>query len=236
MPESLTPESLATAVLGIVLVDLVLSSDNAVVIGLAARQLSGAQRQRAILVGGAGAIGLRMLFTALAGLLLRIPLLQFAGGLILIWIAWKLLQGPPPAASHEVAAGETLGEAVRIIITADAVMSLDNILAVGGLSHGQVLLLLFGLGLSMPILLFGSTLVALVTRRLPVLAYLGGAILAWTAGTMLLSDPWLSPLLRSVAALQLLLPLGLTIGLPILSLAIRERGQTGPTLTSPRSE
>ena len=177
---------LLRAVLSIVVIDLVLSGDNAVVIGMAARRLSAEQRRRAILFGAGGAIVLRVLFTALAALLLGVPLIQAAGGVLLIWIAYSLLrQGHEEKAVKE---GTNLFEAVRTIILADVVMSLDNILAVGGAAHGELRLLLFGLALSMPIIMFGSNLVALLMNRLPWLVYLGAAILVYTGGEMIFSD------------------------------------------------
>lgn len=197
-------------VLGIIVADLVLSGDNAVVIGMAAHRLPERQRRRAIVIGGAGAIGVRVTFTALATFLLAVPLLQALGGAILVWIAFKLLrQEAEVEAGLNVAA--SMIEAIRIIILADVVMSLDNILAVGALAHGDVGLLLFGLVLSMTILLFFGRLVAELLEKLPWLAYLGSGILAWTAGEMLVRDRLLFTLLgqglyASVGAVELLHP------------------------------
>src|SRR4029079_4341779 len=154
-------------------IDLVLSGDNAVVIGMASRRLPSEQRRRAIMLGAVGAILLRVTFTAMVALLLGIPLLQAIGGAVLIWIAFKLLREEHNEQS--VREGSNLFEAVRTIIIADVIMSLDNILAVGGAAHGNLALLLFGLALSMPIIMFGSNLVALLMNRLPWLVYLGSA-------------------------------------------------------------
>jgi YjbE family integral membrane protein len=167
-------------------IDLVLSGDNAVVIGMAARRLSPEQRRKAIIFGAAGAIGLRVTFTALTAVLLGIPLLQAIGGSVLIWIAFKLLR--QDHSEHLIQEGANLFEAVQTIVVADVIMSLDNILAVGGAAHGNLALLLFGLALSMPIIMFGSNLVALLMNRLPWLVYLGSAILAYTAGEMIFED------------------------------------------------
>jgi len=134
---------------------------------------------------------LRVFFTALVAVLLGIPLLQAAGGLLLIWIAFKLLR--QSSDEHTVKEGVNLFDAVRTIILADVIMSLDNILAVGGAAHGNLLLLLFGLCLSMPIILFGSSLVAALMNRLPWLVYLGAAILVYTAAEMILEDRMLGP-------------------------------------------
>ncbi len=173
-------------IFSIVVIDLALSGDNAVVIGMAARRLSEQNRRRAIMWGGAGAIGLRILFTAMAALLLGIPYLQAIGGALLLWIAYRLLR-PEDHSAHVGEAG-SLGEAIRTIILADVVMSFDNILAVGGAAHGNVGLLLFGLVLSIPIILFGSELVARVIGRYPVVLYVGVLVLVHTAVSMLLED------------------------------------------------
>jgi YjbE family integral membrane protein len=177
---------LIKAVLSIVVIDLVLSGDNAVVIGMASRRLAPEQRRRAIVLGALGAIVLRVTFTAMVAILLGIPLLQAIGGAVLIWIAFKLLRDNHD--EQHVREGANLLDAVRTIILADVIMSLDNILAVGGAAHGHLGLLLFGLALSMPIIMFGSNLVALLMNRLPWLVYLGSAILAYTAGEMIFED------------------------------------------------
>ncbi len=197
-----------TGVLGIVVVDLVLSGDNALVIGMAARQLPPRQRRLAILVGGGASIGLRVLFAAMASLLLAIPLLEAAGGIVLLWIAWKLLRSAHP--THAVAAGVTFLASLRTIILADVVMSLDNILAVAGVAHGSVALLLFGLGLSMPLVLFGSGLIAVLMARVPSLVFLGSGVLAWTSGQMIVGDDVVGQILPDVAFVEWLIPLLLT--------------------------
>jgi YjbE family integral membrane protein len=189
---------LVESIFSIVVIDLVVSGDNAVVIAMATRLLAPAKRRHAIVLGAAGAITLRVLCTALVAVLLGIPLLQAAGGLLLLWIAYKLLRQRERA--HLVSEGGSLGEAVRTIILADAIMSLDNMLAVGGAAHGNIALLLFGLALSMPIIVFASGLIAGILDRLPWLLYLGAAILAYTAAGMLLEDPLVRPLYPHTAA------------------------------------
>jgi YjbE family integral membrane protein len=173
--------------LSIIIIDLVLSGDNAVVIGMAASRLPADQRRKAIVWGGAGAVGLRMFFTVLAALLLDVPLLQAIGAFLLLYIAFKLLK-PVAAHSHEIAAAGSLREALQTIIMADVIMSLDNILAVGGAAHGHLGLLIFGLALSIPILLFGSSLIARAIDRYPVLNYIGSGILVITAARMFFED------------------------------------------------
>jgi len=179
---------LLTKLGAIIVIDLVLSGDNAVVIGMAARSLPPDSRKRAILLGGVGAVGLRIFFTILAALLLDIPLLQAIGAFLLLYIAFKLVR--PVVHDEHVTEASNLREAVKTIILADVVMSLDNILAVGGAAHGDLWLLLFGLALSIPILLFGSSIVARMMGRLPILVYVGAAILVLTATRMFFHDKW----------------------------------------------
>lgn len=183
MPEI---DSAIVPIFKIILADLILSGDNAVVIGMAARSLSPRNRRRAIVFGGAGAIGLRILFTAMAALLLDIPYLQAAGGLLLLYIAFKLVR--PQAHGESVTEAGTLGEAIRTIILADVVMSLDNILAVAASAEGHLWLLLFGLALSIPLILFGSEVVARLLGRYPILVYVGAVVLVITAVEMLVED------------------------------------------------
>lgn len=172
----------------VVLIDLVLSGDNALVIGMACANLPAQQRRKGVLYGSLAAVVLRVLLAAAAAMLLRIPLLRAAGGLLLLWIAYKLGR-PPSDGGHDVKPGATLAEAVRTIALADLVMSLDNVLAVGGVSGGNLALLLFGLGLTIPIIMWGSGFVARLLCRLPWLGQVGAAVLAWTAGGMIAADP-----------------------------------------------
>jgi YjbE family integral membrane protein len=210
--------TLLAAVASIVVMDLVLSGDNAMVIGMAAHHLPAKQQRLAIVLGGVAAIALRVMFTIMAALLLGIPLLQAIGGLVLLWIAFKLLREEEMEDEPRIASEPTggLGNAVRTIILADVVMSLDNILAVAGASHGNLELLIFGLCLSMPILMFGSGLVAAVIDRFPWLVYLGVFVLTWTSGRMIVHDKVVSgqigqsPVFEPVAAVTLtLIVLGL---------------------------
>ncbi|MBX6771615.1 MAG: YjbE family putative metal transport protein [Chloroflexi bacterium] len=201
--------SILANALSIVVLDLVLSGDNAVVIGLAARRLPPRQRRLAILLGGAGAIGLRVLFAALAAVLLAVPLLQAVGGVLLLWIAWKLLHDE--GEEHTPTEGGTLFQALQTIILADAVMSLDNILAIAGVSHGDIIQLLLGLLLSMPIILSGSGLVAMLMNRLPWLVFVGAGILTWTAGGMIQEDAVVGQLIPLDGGFGLIVPLALTL-------------------------
>lgn len=178
------------AILQIIMIDLVLSGDNAVVIAMAARRLPEAQQKNAIFWGGAAAIGLRVIITAVVAIALKIPLLQLGGGLLLCWIALKLLIGGEEESAN-VKEANTLRDAVVTIIMADFVMSLDNMLAVGGASHGSLPLLLFGLFVSMAVIMFASSYIARAMNNYPWLVYVGAGILTWTAAKMIMEDRWL---------------------------------------------
>lgn len=204
MPFGIDPQMLG-AIGGIILVDLALSGDNALVIGAAAAGLPPRQRAMAIGAGGAGAIVLRAAFAIAATLLLQLPLLQALGGLLLLWIAVRLLQDrserqhvaksdPAEGAAGAKAAGSEHGAsrgffgALLTILVADVTMSLDNVLAVGALAAGHLPLLVIGLLLSMALLLVGSALVATLIGRLPWLLDVAALVLGWTAGNMVLHD------------------------------------------------
>jgi YjbE family integral membrane protein len=191
------------SVLSIILIDLVLSGDNAVVIGMAARSLSPENRRRAIIFGGMGAVALRIFFTAIVSFLLTVPYLQLAGGLLLLYVAYKLVR--PQTGHGEVAAAGSLREAIQTIILADVVMSLDNILAVAGAAHGDLTLLLFGLALSIPILLLGAELVARLLGRFPILVYVGAVVLIYTAVGMILEDPFIHDNFVATLPIQLVI-------------------------------
>jgi YjbE family integral membrane protein len=174
----------------IVVADIVLSGDNAVVIGLAVASLPVAMRKQAILLGTAGAIGLRIIFTLISAVLLGIPLLGAIGGLTLLWVGWKLLAQEE---SHEEgkAASGTYWDAIRTIVIADAVMSLDNALAVAGAAHGDFLLLMIGLALSIPLLMVGSNVVSGLFNKYPWLVYIGAGLIAWVAADLIHEDKFL---------------------------------------------
>ena len=220
---------------GIVLVDLVLSGDNALVIGAAAASLPRQQRYTAILVGGIGAIVLRILFTLAAALLLQLPLLQAIGGILLIAIAAKLLHDRERDLKKHAAASEAAPEtedaasasdgsggvnqgvqrgfvsALLTIIVADVTMSLDNVLAVAALASEHIPLLIGGLLLSILILLVGSALVAELINRLPWLLDVAALVLGWTAANMILHDRRLGPILEQQSWTALVVP-GVILG------------------------
>jgi YjbE family integral membrane protein len=196
----------------IVLIDLTLAGDNALVIALAVRTLPRRQQLLGRIWGTAGAVVLRLAFIAIATWLLRIPLLQVVGGLVLIGIAIRLVRQDTGADAHaNVRHGTTLREAVWIIMVADAAMSLDNVLAVAAAAHGDVLLVILGIGLSLPIVVWGSGLLALLMNRFTWIIWLGGGVLGYFAGEMILRDHaverWLGPLPAWLAAVPLLLAL-----------------------------
>ena len=174
------------ALLGIMMVNIVLSGDNAVVIALASRSLPPKQQNMAIFWGSAGAIILRILLTLVAVWLLAIPYLQFCGGILLIWIAAKLLVEE----EHEenIESSSSYISAIKTIITADVVMSLDNTLAIAAIAKGDYLLLGLGLGLSIPLIVFGSKLLMAIMEKYKWIVYAGAALIAWTAGAMIVHD------------------------------------------------
>ncbi|WP_457638092.1 TerC family protein [Oceanithermus sp.] len=187
-------EKTLVGLFSIVLIDLVLSGDNAVVIGMAVRDLPGQLRNQAILVGTLGAIGLRVTFTILAALLLEVPYLRTAGGFLLFWIAAKLVRADEEEA--HVNSASSFWQAVALIIVADFTLSLDNILAVAGAANGHLGLLTFGLFLSIPILMLGSAAIASLLNRWPWLNWLGALIIVWAGAQLISHDPsihlWLS--------------------------------------------
>ncbi len=196
---------LLTKILSIIFINVVLSGDNALVIGMAARTLAPRQRRMAIILGGAGAIVLRIIFTAIAAFFLHVPLLEALGGIVLVWVAFKLLNDESDA--HNIQAGDSLVSAVRTIIVADVVMSLDNMLAIGGAAGGSIELLLFGLGLSMPFILIGSNYLARLLNRYPWLMIGGSVVLAITAARMIADDKLVSDAVGEQAKLPLMIAL-----------------------------
>lgn len=201
----MSPLEIGSALASLVVIDLVLSGDNALVIGMAAHRLPPRQRRTAIVLGGVGAVGLRALLSAVTTLLLLIPALKLVGGGLLAWIAFKLLKQDEEA-SEGVAAGANLWDALRTIIAADFIMSLDNVLAIGGAAHGNVPLLVIGLALSMPLVLFSGGVFAELINRFGWLAYVGAAVIAYTAGQLLVEDPIVHGLLEHLPFLQFVVP------------------------------
>lgn len=177
-----------SGLLKLILIDLVLSGDNALVIGMACAALPPRERRLGVLYGSLAAVAMRVTLAAGTSVLLRIPMLQAMGGLLLLWVAYRLA-GSSGGAHGEVRSGATVWQAVKTIAVADLVMSLDNVLALGGVSHGNLTLLLIGLGLTIPIIMWGSGLVAALLDRAPWLSYVGAAVLCLTAAEMIGADP-----------------------------------------------
>lgn len=181
-----------SGLLAIVLLDLVLAGDNAIVIALAARNLPRQIQKKAVLWGTVGAIAVRLVLTGVVVYLLELPGLMLVGGLLLLPIAWKLLQ-PEDTSAHEVSAAGSFWAAMRTIIVADALMGMDNVLAIAGAAKGHLLLVVIGLAISVPLVVWGSSLILRLIERFPAVVYIGAGAIAWTAARMIAHDHWLSP-------------------------------------------
>ena len=177
-----------SGLLQIIVVNIILSGDNALVIALACRNLQKKHQKPAILIGSAGAIVLRIIFVLIIDQLLQISYLKLVGGLLLLWIGIKLVQGEEEGNDGVKAAG-SLWAAVRTIIIADAVMSLDNAIAIAAAAHGNTVLIVLGLVISIPLIIFGATLIMLLLNRFPIIVIAGGALIGWIAGEVLATDP-----------------------------------------------
>jgi YjbE family integral membrane protein len=174
---------------GIVLADLLLAGDNALVIALVVRQLPKREQALGRLWGTIGAVWLRLVFIFIVGSLQRVPLVSALGGAILLWVAWKLLAQPAPGAdSKELRAGNSLGEAIRIIVIADVSMSIDNVFAVAGAAHGDLRMAALGVAISIPMIVWGSNLLGRLMGAHPWVVWLGGGVLGWVAGALILED------------------------------------------------
>ncbi|QKS30764.1 MAG: hypothetical protein FAZ92_02850 [Accumulibacter sp.] len=188
MPDLASP-AFWIAVLQIIAIDILLGGDNAVVIALACRRLPEAQRNKGIFWGVFGAIALRVVLIYFALQLLAVPYLKIVGGLLLFWIGIKLILPEHEDAHGNVQSSSTLLGAIRTIIVADAVMSVDNVIAVAGAAHGSIVLVVFGIAVSIPVVVWGSKLVLTLMDRFPVVITAGGGLLGWIGGGMLLTDP-----------------------------------------------
>jgi YjbE family integral membrane protein len=185
-----------SALLAIILIDLVLAGDNAIVIALAARSLPSHLQRKAIVWGTVGAIAVRSVMTVAVVWLLKIPGLMLLGGLGLVWIAYKLL-AEPEGDSHDGPVIRTFWGAMKTIVVADALMGVDNVLGVAGAAHGAFDLVVIGLLVSVPIVVFGSTVVLRLVQRFPVIIQLGAAVLAFTAAKMIVDEPLLDAVFDS---------------------------------------
>ncbi len=196
MLEYLVSAEFWVGLIKIIGVNIILSGDNAVVIALAARSLPPKQQTQAIIWGSGAAIVMRILLTLFAVALLTLPWLKIIGSLLLFWIGVKLLV--PEDDDAEIEASDQLLSAIKTILVADLVMSLDNVIAVAAAAGGSVLLLILGLAISIPLVIFGATLLLKLMERFPVIITIGGALIGWVAGEMLVTDPALESWLTGI--------------------------------------
>lgn len=192
--------------LKLILVDIVLSGDNAVVIAMASRNVPKELQKKAIFWGTFGAIALRLIFAAVIVTLLDLPLIHFIGGILLVWIAINLLTS---GEGEHKEGGTTVWSAIKTIIIADAIMSIDNVVALAGVAHGSLFAIIVGVLVSIPIIVFCSQLILKAMEKYPVISYIGAGILAWTAGEMIVSEPKLDSALPH--DLHFLIPAALTV-------------------------
>ena len=210
----------------IILLDLVLAGDNAVVIAMASRKLPENLRKKAIYIGTAGAVIIRAIMTLIATYLLTIPFLQAIGGLILLPIAFKLLKPSDHSLeeSNKFSASTGFATAIKTIIIADAAMGIDNVLAIAGAAHGNMVLVLLGLAISIPIVVWGSQIISNLMDKLPILITLGSAILAYTAATMILHDKIIGTFLLSVTSyMNYILPIIFISAIVVYSLKVAKK-------------
>jgi YjbE family integral membrane protein len=215
--------------LSIVLIDLSLAGDNALVIALAVRSLPAREQWLGRMWGTAAAVALRLLFIAIVSALLTIPLLRFAGGLLLLWIAVRLVR-PGGTDEGEVRHGTSLRQAVWIIVVADVTMSLDNVLAVAAAAHGDFLLVTIGIALSLPIVVWGSGFLARLMAHHAWIIWIGGGVLGYVAGEMMTDDPLVRAWLGDHAdTIDDPLSLLLAVGLALLGWWLARGAASGPT-------
>ena len=200
-------------IINIVIIDLILAGDNAVVIAMAVRSLPRKQRQWGIMLGAGAAVLLRVVLTFFVAQLLEIQFIKLAGGVLITWIAVKLfVEGAPEQADQEA---KTLLQAMWLIVVADITMSTDNVLAVAGASHGNLFLLIFGLALSIPFVVFTSNLLSMLMDRYPFILFLGAAILGRVAGEMIFTDPavvrWFNPPIWFCYTMEAVFALGVIV-------------------------
>jgi YjbE family integral membrane protein len=195
----------------IIWINVLLSGDNALVIAMACRGLRGRHRVWGMVIGAGVAVVLLIAFTGIVATLLSLPYLKLVGGIALLVIAAKLLV--PEEEGDEIAAGTTLWHAIRIVVIADIVMSLDNVIAVAAAANGQLSLLILGLAISIPMIIAGAALIMLVLDRFPLLVWIGAMLLGWIAGDVIASDPAVQPLLKHLLDGQMVLNVDATSAL-----------------------
>ncbi|MFD2628548.1 YjbE family putative metal transport protein [Oceanobacillus kapialis] len=182
--------------LKILLVNIILSGDNAVVIAMASRKLPEHMKRKAVIWGTFGAVAFRILFVFLVLFLLKLPWIHFIGGVLLLFVAYKLLVDKPD--NHQIKVGSSLQEAIAIIIFADILMSLDNVLAIVAISDGQFMLIIIGIIISIPIILVASNFIMRLMEKYTSIVYGGAALLAWTAGGMMVKEEHVSQYLEVI--------------------------------------
>jgi YjbE family integral membrane protein len=221
-------------VLSIVLIDVLLGGDNAVVIALAVRSLPKKDRRIGIAAGAAGAVALRIVLTFFAARLLQLNYVKFVGGILVTWIAIQLLAegNDNPEAGRQA---RSLWQAMWMILVADVTMSIDNILAVAAASKGNLGLLIFGLGLSIPFVVFTSNLLSIIMDRYPVVVYLGALLLGRIGGQMIVEDPWLVALLHPSREAGVAVQAVFAIGVVAVGKALARRRNRGKCGYQPRS-
>lgn len=222
------------AILSIILIDLVLGGDNAIIIGMAARNLPRELQKRAILWGALGAVIIRILATVMVVWLLEIPGIQLAGGLLLVWMAYKLLVEEDK--EHKTKECNGFWAAIRTIIIADAAMGVDNILAVAGAAHSNFIVVIIGLMISIPIVVWGSTMVINLIERFPTIIYLGAAVIAFTAGRMILEEPWVYQYLAEYPTLEWSLIAAIIAGVLVFGRRRQQKGEPVPVRISEQRE
>lgn len=206
--------------ISIIIIDLVLAGDNAIVIGLAARNLPQQQQKKVIFWGTFGAITIRSLLTLIVVKLLEIPGLLLAGGILLIWIAYKLLVEEK---SHDnIKSGDHVFSAIKTIIIADTVMGLDNVLAVAGAAHGNFFMVILGLLVSIPIVIWGSTIILKWVDRFPIIIYIGSGVLAWTAAKMIVDETFLKQFFENQPIIKWVLTILIIVGVLLVGRIKRE--------------
>jgi YjbE family integral membrane protein len=203
-----------SSLLSIVIIDLILAGDNAVVIAMAVRSLPKEQRKKGIIYGSLAAVLLRVVLTFFVAQLLNMNYVKLVGGIIILWIAIKLfVEDEEAVETHKEAS--TLWHAIRLIIIADITMALDNMLAVGAASHGNLFLLIFGLGLSIPLIIFTSTLLSTLMEKFPIIIYIGAALLGKIGGEMIITDPiitrFFTPTTVMIYSVELLFAVGVIV-------------------------
>lgn len=225
MPELLLDSSFWIGLGQIMLVNIILSGDNAVVIALAARSLPEHQRQKAVVWGSVAAIVMRVVLTLAAVEMLKLPYLKLVGSGLLFWIALQLLL-PEDEGGHGGAKPDSLIAVIRTILIADLVMSLDNVIAVAAAAKGNTALLIIGLGISIPLVVFGSTLILRLMDRFPIIITLGAALLGFVSGEMLVTDPAVEAWFEAHAGWHSAIPLGAAVLVIVVGKFLAQRRAT----------